>query len=392
MHVLLLPSWYPETPDDVNGTFFRQQAQALAGQGLRVGVCAPQFRSLRGGVRSVFSGNYGEKVYTEGGVATYTARSVLFFPRIPYLDRARWLAAGEKLFDRYCAEQGKPDLLHAHCINNGGILAARLSRLHGIPYLITEHSSTYARGLIRPWQRAAMQQAAAGAAARFAVSRDFCRLLENELPHTSWQYLPNMLDTGFAEAMPSAARPAGRTAVFQFCSIGHLHGHKGFDLLLHALAKLHRDGLPCRLHIGGGGRQLDSLMQTAETLGIAEAVSFHGALDREGVRRLLRQSDAFVLASRVETFGVVLIEALSQGLPLVATANDGPKSVVTPERGLLVPNNNPAALADAMRHIMRHAADYPPQTLRQNCLAEFGEDAVCSRLIRHYQAAVSGRP
>lgn len=388
MHVLLLPSWYPETPDDLNGTFFRQQAQALARHGLRVGVCAPQFRSLRGGLRSVFSSNYGEKVYTEENVATYTARSVLFFPRLPYLDRARWLAAGEKLFDRYCAEQGKPDVLHAHCVNHGGILAARLRRLHGIPYLVTEHSSTYARGLIRPWQRAAMRQAVAGAAGCFAVSRDFCRLLENEFPQSRWQYLPNMLDADFTAVMPSENRPntGSPSGEFHFCSIGHLHRHKGFDLLLHAFSRLHSDGLPCRLHIGGGGPQLNHLMQEAEQLGIAGSVKFYGTLDRAGVRRLLRQSDAFVLSSRAETFGVVLIEALSQGLPLIATANAGPKSVVTPERGLLVPNDNPAELARAMRHIMEHAADYPTEVLRQSCLAEFGETAVCTQLLAHYQA------
>ncbi|MDO5059239.1 MAG: glycosyltransferase, partial [Neisseria sp.] len=330
MHVLLLPSWYPETADDLNGTFFRQQALALQAHGLRVGVLAPLFRSLRGDTRTLFSRNYGVKIYNDSGIPTYTARSMLFFPRVPYLDRARWLAAGEKLFARYLAEQGKPDILHAHCVNNGGILAQRLAARYGIPYLITEHSSTYARGLIRPWQRRAMQQAVSQAGRLLAVSKGFCTLLENEFPHSRWHYLPNMLDPAFAAEPPPRT---GRTQPFTFCSVGHLHAHKGFDILLHAFALFKQNGGQGRLKIGGGGPQRAALQQLAARLGIAAETGFTGALDREGVRQLMRESDAFVLASRTETFGVVLIEALSQGLPLIATANLGPQSVITAERG-----------------------------------------------------------
>ena len=151
MHVLLLPSWYPETPSSLDGIFFRQQAHALQRAGLRVGVVAPLFRSPRR-LREIFSGRYGTECFSDGPIPTYTRHSVYFFPRIPYLDRERWVAAGMRLFERYLAEQGRPDILHAHAVNHGGILAHRISRRHGIPYVITEHSSTYARGLIRPWQ------------------------------------------------------------------------------------------------------------------------------------------------------------------------------------------------------------------------------------------------
>ena len=171
MHVLLLPSWYPETPSSLDGIFFRQQAHALQRAGLRVGVVAPLFRSPRR-LREIFSGRYGTECFSDGPIPTYTRHSVYFFPRIPYLDRERWVAAGMRLFERYLAEQGRPDILHAHAVNHGGILAHRISRRHGIPYVITEHSSTYARGLIRPWQRAAMRAAAAGSRRRLEVSPD----------------------------------------------------------------------------------------------------------------------------------------------------------------------------------------------------------------------------
>ena len=201
MHVLLLPSWYPETPSSLDGIFFRQQAHALQRAGLRVGVVAPLFRSPRR-LREIFSGRYGTECFSDGLIPTYTRHSVYFFPRIPYLDRERWVAAGMRLFERYLAEQGRPDILHAHAVNHGGILAHRISRRYGIPYVITEHSSTYARGLIRPWQREAMRAAADGAAARFAVSPDFCRLLASEYGGSEWRYLPNIPGAAFCEPLP----------------------------------------------------------------------------------------------------------------------------------------------------------------------------------------------
>ena len=160
MHILLLPSWYPETPDSTDGIFFREQAHALARAGLRVGVAAPLFRSPRRR-REIFAGRYGTRVFSDGPIPTYTAHSTYLCPPLPHFDRERWLAAGMKLFARYLAEQGRPDILHAHAVNHGGILAQRIAARHGIPYVITEHSSTYARGLIRRWQRPAMMAASA---------------------------------------------------------------------------------------------------------------------------------------------------------------------------------------------------------------------------------------
>ena len=75
MHVLIIPSWYPETPDDIDGIFFRQQAQALHRHGLKTGVIAPIFRSLRK-PRTLLSNRYGISHYIEEGVPTFAYRSM----------------------------------------------------------------------------------------------------------------------------------------------------------------------------------------------------------------------------------------------------------------------------------------------------------------------------
>ncbi len=103
----------------------------------------------------------------------------------------------------------------------------------------------------------------------------------------------------------------------------------------------------------------------------------------------MRRSDAFVLASRHETFGVVFIEALSQGLPVIATRCGGPNSTVTPENGLLVPTENIGALAGALVELYENRSRYNAAVLRENCLNEYGEHSVIGQIKAQYCAALN---
>ena len=264
MHVLIIPSWYPETPEDIDGIFFRLQAQALQRSGLKIGVTAPVFRSMRGKPTSVVNGGYGIRSYTEENIPTYVYKSMYFFPRLPYLDRHRWVGAGWKLFERYVRDHGTPDIIHAHSMNHAGILAQQIHEKTGIPFVLTEHSSTYARKLIRNWQRPAMLQSAQQCSARIAVSKDFCRLLETEYGGLDWQYIPNSLSPAFIRPVDLANKP--KNADFTFCSVAHLNYNKGFDILLPAFAealKIHPD---LKLKIGGTGLIASQLHNLAAEL------------------------------------------------------------------------------------------------------------------------------
>ncbi|ACF29278.1 glycosyltransferase [Neisseria gonorrhoeae] len=101
------------------------------------------------------------------------------------------MRAGLKAFKHYIRENGLPDLIHAHCMNYAGILAQKISEKYGIPYVLTEHSSTITRGLIRHHQWQPMEKAAAPASARLAVSRHFAHVLQHKYG-CEWQYLPNI--------------------------------------------------------------------------------------------------------------------------------------------------------------------------------------------------------
>jgi glycosyltransferase involved in cell wall biosynthesis len=107
------------------------------------------------------------------------------------------------------------------------------------------------------------------------------------------------------------------------------------------------------LVIAGDGPATTSLKLLAIKLGLERKIHFVGYLDRN--RELLdcyRAADAFVFASRTETQGLVLLEAMALGVPVISTAVMGTKDVVGPRRGALVPDDNESDFADAMIRLM----------------------------------------
>lgn len=389
MHVVVLPSWYPKSDQDVDGIFFRTQAQGLEKNSKinKVGIIAPIFRYLRTQPKTLLSGSYGLRKYKENRIDVYAYDGMYLFPRSPLLDlnRMLWVRAGMKAFEAYIKENGKPDLIHAHVVNYAGILACKIFKKYHIPYIITEHSSTYARNLIRNNQWPAMHEAVRHASALYAVSCDFTGLLNQKYPGTQWTYLPNILGSNFSASFEFTEKSGND---FTFCSVSHLRRLKGHDLLLPAFAKALQKYPHLKLKIGGDGSEADNLKSLTTQLGLVDSVTFLGALKTDEVLNLMRQSDAFVLASRTETFGVVFIEALSQGLPVIATKCGGPQSIVRPENGFLIPIENIDALADALIQMYEQRDRFSPQKLRKDCLAEFGEDAVISQLIAKFEEIV----
>lgn len=381
MHVLILPSWYPLNNEDLNGCFFREQVHALSRTGIQVGVVAPQFRSLRQGVKAI-TGSYTTEIWMDNNIPTYFKHGVFCFPKVPYLDLHRWVKAGLKLFEKYIKEQGKPDVVHVHSLLLAGPLALEIYKKYNIPYCVTEHSSTFARKLISDWQWGYLTQAANSSNFCFAVSQALASLLEKKLLNTEWKILPNLLDNQFSKSSSLFKKK------YQFCAVARLHPNKGFDILLQAFSIVYKEKPEVKLILGGDGPERENLQKLAKILNIEEAVTFAGALPRENVRLLMAESACFVLSSYVETFGVVVIEALSQGTPVVATKCGGPESIIVSGDGILVEVADTNALAQAMKEVAENPELYDSDSIRQRCLERFSEKAFISRVKEIYKHCI----
>ncbi|MGY1787306.1 glycosyltransferase [Geodermatophilus sp. SYSU D00698] len=160
---------------------------------------------------------------------------------------------------------------------------------------------------------------------------------------------------------------APRTTEQPLVACGELQPHKGFDILIRALAMVHETGRRVGLVIMGRGPEESALRSLADSLGVGHAVTFTGHV--ENPLPEMARGAAFVHAARVEAVGLVLLEALALGVPTIAAdcASGGPRMVLGGgEYGRLVEPESVPAMAEA---ICAHL-DAPGQLARQAAHAE----------------------
>jgi len=139
----------------------------------------------------------------------------------------------------------------------------------------------------------------------------------------------------------------------------------------------------------GDGPERSKLQALAVELDIEKSVKFTGLLSRQEVLTTIANADAFVLSSRYETFGVVVIEALALGKPVIATRCGGPESIVRQEDGILVPVDDIGALAAAMEKIIKNQEEYDPIEIRKACINRYSESAIAEKLIKIYSSVIT---
>jgi glycosyltransferase involved in cell wall biosynthesis len=169
--------------------------------------------------------------------------------------------------------------------------------------------------------------------------------------------------------------------------LGRLHRKKGVDIALQALAELP----DCHLWIAGDGPLKVDLEQLATKLGVADRTRFLGWRDDRGA--LLRAADVLLVPSRYEPFGTVMVEAWQTDTPLVAAAAAGPTAYVESEQnGLLVPIDDVAALALAVRRII--ASDELAATLiaggRKTYQETFTREKIVAAWLEFYRSVSEG--
>jgi glycosyltransferase involved in cell wall biosynthesis len=385
MHVLVIPSWYstPEAP--LRGAFFREQALALTNAGHTVGVVAPidvgigelVHRTLRRKGRLSFE--------ADETVATYRKWLWGGTPQVAAYYRRLWACSVTCAVKQYILRHGKPDLTHAHSTLWAGLAAEQVKRTLGVPYVVTEHSSSFGRGCLAEWQMSMAVKAFRSAGARLVVSPSLGSLLEACFGEaiSPWIWTPNMVSSGF-RAKP-ARDGSFRERPFHLLNVGFLNENKRQRDLLDAFSIAFQGDASAQLRIAGDGPLRMQLQAQAARLRIENQTTFLGELARERIVEEMARADVLVLSSRYETFGIALIEALASGTPVIATRCGGPECIVRSDNGLLTPPCDPGALARAMIDMRRRIHEYDSGTIAADCQQRYGEQSFATRLTAIYR-------
>nr|WP_284379257.1 glycosyltransferase [Amylibacter marinus] len=380
MHILFLPSWYPSSPDDIAGSFFREQAIALHQSGCRVGVIAPRLLSLRS--KGAFAlGRV--SVENDQGVETFRDSLVNWLPRFWPVLGMRFANRVEKHFASYVHEHGLPDVIHVHAMLPAGFAGMRLAKKYNIPMVVSEHSSAYARGKVSALGLRGAGILSEFASARFAVGSRFATDLEHRLSQKQgyWSVMHNQVDHSFLE---TEMQPIG-IGKYRIFHASSLDQNKNVMLLLQAFERGFGGDPKVELVIGGEGNQRACLEAFVISKGIQGQVKFLGRLTRKEISEQMMQADLFALSSTTETFGVVLVEALASGRPVVATDCGGPSDIVNAGNGYLVPVGDIDAYSAALKQAYQQRANFDPIVLRQECNERFGAAALVQKWRDIYQ-------
>lgn len=379
MHVMFIPSWYSNKRNPVHGSFFKEQAKALQEEGIKITVAYNEIwpLTLLGRVKE----KIGININMEEGLKTYRYKNFNFLPKNP-----RMFSVFNKRMDRLYKEitkkEGKVDIIHCQSSFWAGISAEYISKKYNIPLIITEHSSIKKAYYLKESYKPYILNSYKKADKLIAVGNGLKKEIVNITNRDDILVIPNLIKVD-----KFSIKENNNKEEFTFFSLAFLEGEKGMDTLIKAFNKGFKN-TKTKLIIGGEGSQKEELIKLTEELGISDQVKFLGALTREEVSYNMRECDAFVLASRYETFGVVYIEALASGKPVIATYNGGAEDIITKENGILVNIDNIEELSKGMAYVRENIKKYNPIRIRENCVDKYSEKKITREIIKVYEELI----
>jgi glycosyltransferase involved in cell wall biosynthesis len=395
LRVLFLVSAYPREASDVITPWMVETIRRLRSRGVEAEVLAPAYRGLRSGRLEgieVHRFRYAPRpleTLTHDRTAPDRIRSnPAFAALVPGYVLAGSLAAAR------LARTGRFDVLHAFWPLPHGLLGLVAKRASGVPLVSTFFGvelTWMERDL--PFLAPVLRRIVRGSDAVTAISTYTADRLRRQVPSADPVIIPFGATVEPGVRSPPPPRPP--TGAFELLFAGRLVERKGVHLLLDALALL-PEGRPLLLHVVGDGPERGRLEARARELGPGVGVVFHGFVPREALERSMATCDAFVLPAVVdakgdtEGLGVVLLEAMGYGKPVVASAAGGIVDIVRDGRsGLLVPPGDVEALAGAVERLRADPARARAmgEAGREDARAGFSWEVIVDRLVAVYARA-----
>jgi glycosyltransferase involved in cell wall biosynthesis len=278
-----------------------------------------------------------------------------------------------------------PDVVHTHGYR-ADVLDAPGARRLGIPVVTTVHGFTGGdrKNSVYEWlQRRAFRKFDAVVAVSRALRDD---LAKSGVPRERLYFVPN----AYHPSEPPLNREAACRALrltpngFRVGWVGRLSAEKGPDVLVEALRRL--EDVPLTVSFVGTGPLRPALEDRVQALQLADRIRWHGLVP--GAGRLLRAFEAFALTSRTEGIPMTLLEAMAAEVPIIAASVGGVPDVISSQEALLVPPEDPQAVAAALRQVFHDpaAARRRARAARERLERELGVAAWLGRYEAVYRA------
>ena len=370
MKTFVISRGIPSEKYPLYGIFEFDQAKALAKSGLDTSMLVIDFRSRK------YKRKFGFFSYEKDNVKIFELSLPLNLYRraLPLLQFLMMF-----LYKKAVKVIGKPDVIHAHFYSIAAI-ASIIKKKYDIPFFITEHSSKLNKNanLISKLDKKLTIKAYSNATAIIAVSKALSENIKNNFNFNT-HIIHNIVDINNDYKIQHTDNES-----FTFISVGNLITLKGFDILIKAFKKAFADDSKVCLNIIGEGEESIHLQDIINECNITDKVRLLGQKTRPELFELMRKSDAFVLASKSETFGVVYIEAMACGLPVIATRCGGPEDFVNDTNGFLIPTDDIETLSKALIKMRLDIDNFDNERISEECYNKFSSENIAKQIVEQY--------
>ena len=377
MYILLVSRGVPTVEEPQFGCFEQDQAEALQRFGHKVVVvCVDSRFRMRWRKIGVTHENkngvdYYNSFWISGAITDLLGKT---FSR--FIKELQLIRIYKKVEEVY----GKPDLIYSHYLFNS-FLALTLKKKYNIPIVAIEHWSEVNKDTLKSDVRFMGDCVFQNVNKVIAVSNSLRLMLKRHFNVDS-EIVHNIVGNGFGY------KPITKNKeYFNFVSVGSLLYVKGYDVLIEAFAKIANE-INAKLSIVGAGNQYNYLMELIRKYNLQNQVSLLGRKNRTEIASILACSDVYVSSSRSENFSVSVLEALSVGLPVVATICGGIRECINNDNGILVPVENSSELGNAMLQIYNNIHLYNREYIANDFEDRFSTNTIIGKLENIFKSVV----
>lgn len=360
MKILILTSSFPRFRGDFQGNFIFYQAQGQVEKGNEVHILCPHIsgsplsEEIDGlkvhRFRYFFPYRY-QRLSSSTGMYSALRHSFLSVLQLPIFLMSQWLCAWDIL------HKHEIDLIHSHWFVPSGFVGSSLAYIWRKPHIITSH--VLDANLFRKF--------------RFFLPLLSVIAASADLITTNSSYTKRQIEDLVIIKCPLKVIPMGTSHIprrFQrkgesdhtILFVGRLVEWKGVDTLIRAMMNVLKSFPDATLTIVGEGLIFEQLQNLVDVNGLSNSIFFTGRVNDEDLGKLYERSSVFVLPSQtyqglvMEGLGVVLLEAMARGVPVIGSNIGGIPDIITHgENGFLVPEQNPAMLAEKIVALLSDA-------------------------------------
>lgn len=366
INLLVLPELFPEFEGDWKGVFiedYLKSVESINTQTLYV--------RLKGNKKGITDENFRDQFKVRRVNLTNKKVSPFIKPFM-YL---KWFAKGIKLGRSY----SEINIIHAHGGILNGTLAYFISKKLNVPFVVTEHTGPYSR-ILNSWVKSKISKFVFNKAAKVLVVSEYQKneVLKLGIPANKVEVSYNPVNTVIFTASP---KKESKTIAF----VSRFDEFKGGLRTVKAFHQITEKHPEYKLTMVGEGEESDVIKAYVQTNDLGDKITLKGTLTKLQIAEVLDSSSFFVFPSRHETFGLVVAEALSCGLPVVCTNLTSPKEFINDKNGILVSPDSIDEIAQGIETMIANREKYNSETIHNQIEERFGLENFGNYLIGLYK-------